>query len=102
MSQDNLGNETMELFERSLTNDAKCFGPDAINTAISNFNLGTFYHQLADIQQNAQKKEEYLRLSISTFKEAARIYTKIFGPDNPQTIEASSQLSFISRELSEA
>jgi tetratricopeptide (TPR) repeat protein len=102
MSQDNLGSETMELLERSLANNTKHFGPDGINTAISNSNLGKFYHQLADTQQNAQKKIEYLRMSKSTFKEAVRIYTKTFGSDNPQTIEASSQLSIISRELSEA
>jgi tetratricopeptide (TPR) repeat protein len=101
MSQDNLGNETLELFERSLANSTKHYGPDAINTAISNFNLGSFYHQLADKQQNSQKKIEYLRLSKSIFKEALRIYTKLFGPDNPQTIKASSQLSIISRELTE-
>jgi hypothetical protein len=101
-SQDNLGNETIELFERSLANDTKHFGPDGRNTAVSNFNLSAFYHQLADTQQNSQKKIEYLRLSKSIFKEALRIYTKIFGSDNPQTIEASSQLSIISRELSEA
>jgi hypothetical protein len=57
MSQDNLGNETMELLGRSLANDTKCFGPDAINTAISNLNLGAFYRQLADTQQNSQKKK---------------------------------------------
>jgi tetratricopeptide (TPR) repeat protein len=98
VSQDNIGNETIELFERSLITDTMCFGLDGINTAISNYNLGAFYHQLADTQQNV----EYLRRSKSTFKEAVRIYSKIFGPDNPQTIEASSKLSIISRELSEA
>jgi hypothetical protein len=102
MSQDNLGNETMELFERSLTNNTKHFGPDGINTATSNFNLGVFYNQLAEKQQNAQKRKEYLCLSKSLFKEGARIYTKIFGPDNPKTIEALSQLSIILRELSNA
>jgi hypothetical protein len=30
------------------------------------------------------------------------IYTVAFGPDNPRTIEASSHISIISRELSEA
>jgi hypothetical protein len=101
-AQDNLGNETMDLFERSLANNTKNYGLDGINTAISNSNLGAFYHQLEDTQQNAQKRKEYLRMSKSTFKEALRIYTRICGPDNPQTTEASSQLSIISRKLSEA
>jgi hypothetical protein len=101
-SQDNMGNETMELFECSLANDTKHYGPDGRNTAISNFNLGSFYHQLADKQQTSQKKIEYLRRSKSIFKEAVRIYTKIFGADNRQTIEASCKISIISRELSRA
>jgi tetratricopeptide (TPR) repeat protein len=102
MSQGNLGDETMELFERALANNTKNDGPDGTNTAISNMNLGAFYHQLADKQQISRRKVEYLHLSKSRFEEAVRVYTKIFGPDNPQTIEASSYLSFISRKLSEA
>jgi tetratricopeptide (TPR) repeat protein len=102
MSHDNLGDETMELLERSLAVSTKNYGPDAINTAISNSNLGAFYHRLADEQQNSQRKIEYLFRSNSIFKEVLRIYSKTFGPDNPQTIEASSQISIISHKLSEA
>jgi tetratricopeptide (TPR) repeat protein len=102
ISQDNMVDETMELFERSHTIITKNNGPDGINTAISNFNLGNFYHQLADEQQETQRRVEYLCLSKSKFEEAVRIYTKIFGLDDPQTTRASSQLSIISLKLSEA
>jgi tetratricopeptide (TPR) repeat protein len=102
MSQGNIGNETMELFERALANDTKCFGPNGTNSAIHNLLLGTYYHQLANKQQEIQRNIEYLRLSKSKFEEAVRIYAKVFGLDNPQTIEASSQLFIISHELSEA
>jgi hypothetical protein len=102
MSQGNLGDETMELFERSLANDTKHYGPDGRNTAISNVNLSNFYHKLADEQQIARRKVEYLSLSKSKFEEVVRIYTKIFGPDNPKTINASLALSIISLKLSEA
>jgi tetratricopeptide (TPR) repeat protein len=102
MSQGNLGDETMELFERSLANHSKNYGSDESNIAISNFNLGNFYHQLADTQKISRRKVEYLCLSKSKFEEAVRIYTKIFGTDNPQTIEASSLLSIISLKLSMA
>jgi tetratricopeptide (TPR) repeat protein len=102
MSQGNLGDETMELFERSLVNDTKNNGPDGTNTAISNVNLGAFYDQLANRQQNDERKMACLHLSKSKFEEAVRIYTKIFGPDNPQSIEASSRLSIILRRISEA
>jgi hypothetical protein len=90
MSQDNLGDETMELFERSLASYVKNEGPDGTNTAISNFNLGDFYNHLAEKQHNAERKTLYLHLSKSKFEEAVRIHTKVFGPNNPQTILASS------------
>jgi hypothetical protein len=102
VSQGNLGDETMELFELAVANYTKHYGPDGTNTAISNMNLGKFYHKLADKQQISRRKVEYLCLSKSKLEEGVRIYTKIFGPDNPQTIDASSYLSFISRKLSEA
>jgi tetratricopeptide (TPR) repeat protein len=102
VSQDNLGDETMELFERALANDTKNSGPDGTNTAAANVNLGLFYFQLADTQQEIQRNIEYLRLSKSKYEEAVRIYTKIVGLENPQTIKASSMLSIISRKLSEA
>jgi tetratricopeptide (TPR) repeat protein len=102
MSQGNLGDETMELLERSLANNTKNYGSDGTNTAISNFNLGNFYHHLADRQQIVPTKVEYLCLSKSKSEEAVRLYTKLFGPDNPKTIKASSKLSIILRKLSEA
>jgi AcrR family transcriptional regulator len=99
MSQDNLGDETMELFERSLANDTKHYGPDGTTTAASNLNLGTFYHHLANKQQIVRREIEYSYLSKSKYEEAVRIYTKIFGPDNPQTINASSGLFNIIHKL---
>jgi tetratricopeptide (TPR) repeat protein len=102
VSQGNPGDETMELLEFSLANDTNNYGPDGSNTATSNFNLGLFYNHLADRQQNDERKIVYFHLLKSKFEEAVQIYTKIFGPNNPQTIDASSQLSIISRKLSEA
>jgi tetratricopeptide (TPR) repeat protein len=102
MHQDNLGDETMELFERSLANDTKNYGPDGTNTAVSNLHLGAFYNQLANRQQTDERKMAYLHLSKSKFEEAVRIYTKVFGSNNPQSIHASSQLSIILHKLSEA
>jgi tetratricopeptide (TPR) repeat protein len=99
MSQGDLGDETMELFESSLANDTKNYGPDGTNVAVSNYNLGNFYHCLAYEQQIVRREIEYLCLSKSKFKEALRIYTNIFGPDHPQTIEASSNLSIVLQKL---
>jgi tetratricopeptide (TPR) repeat protein len=101
MSQDNLGNETMELFERSLANDTKYYGPNGTDAAISNFNLGAFYHHLANKQQIVRREIEHLCLSKSKFEEAVRIYTKILGTHNQKTIKASSELSIIIYKLYE-
>jgi hypothetical protein len=100
-SQGNLGNKTLELFKWSLAMDIENSGPDGMNTAGSNINLGRFYHQLAESQQTTEARLENLYLSQSNFKEAVRIHTKILGPDNPKTVDASSILSSISSLLSE-
>jgi hypothetical protein len=102
VSQKNFGNETTELFERSLVIDTKNYGPDGSETATANFNMGTFYYQLAEEQQDHQRKIEYLRLSETKHKESFRINSKIFGLDNPQTIESASTISMISNMLSKA
>jgi tetratricopeptide (TPR) repeat protein len=99
--QGNTGNETMELFERSLANDTKNYGPNGSNTAISNHNLGTFYNRLAGQHKNTPRFIEFLRLSKSKYMESVRIYTKIFGPAHPETRQASSILSKVSLTLSE-
>jgi hypothetical protein len=101
-SQGNLGSETKELNERSLVSNIRNFGPEGINTAVTNFNLGTFYHLRADRNQIADMRKENLLLSKSKHNEALRIYTKLFGPDNPRTIKASSVFSLVSRKLSES
>jgi tetratricopeptide (TPR) repeat protein len=99
-SQGNLGSETKELYERSLVSDIKNFGLEGINTAAVNFNLGTFYHCRADGSQTAEIRKENLLLSKSKHNEALRIYSKVFGPDDPRTINVSSKFSLISRKLS--
>jgi tetratricopeptide (TPR) repeat protein len=101
-SQGNLGNETKELFERSLAINIKSDGPDGLNTAVSYNCFGDFYHQLAESQQIPEAKKEYLHLSQSKYKEALRLCAKAYGPNNLRTVQTSSILSSISRKLSEA
>jgi hypothetical protein len=90
------------LHERSLVINIKNYGSEGVNTAALNFNMGVFYHLRAEESHTAETKKIHLQLSESKYKESLRIFTKVLGPDNPRTIEASSQLSFISRKLSEA
>jgi tetratricopeptide (TPR) repeat protein len=101
-AQGNLGSETQELHERALAINIRNFGSEGVNTAGLNFNFGNFYYLRAEESQTAETKKIHLQLSESKFKESLRINTVVFGPDHRDTIEASSQLSIISRKLSEA
>jgi hypothetical protein len=102
MTQGKLGSETKELLEQSLAISIRNYGPDGINTAIDYLNFGLFYRELAEEQQTTATREEHLRVSEVKIKEALRIYTKIFGPDDPRTLELSSELSTARLLLSEA
>jgi hypothetical protein len=102
IKQGNLENEVKELCERSLAIHVKQEGPDGVSTSIGNSNLGIFHRQLAGTDLSTDERKEHLRLSVSHFTEALRINTKIFGPDHHDTIDVASDLSIISRTLSEA
>jgi tetratricopeptide (TPR) repeat protein len=102
LAEDKLGIETKELHERCLAINIKNFGSEVFNTAASNINLGNFYHLQAEASLSTGIRKELLSLSFSKLKEALRIFTKIFGPDHPNTVRTSSQLSIVSHKLSEA
>jgi hypothetical protein len=100
-AQGNLGSETKELHERSLAIDIRNCGSEGVNTAVSNYNMGDFYHLRAQVSETAQTKKDNLQLSESKYKESLRINAVVFGPDHRDTVRDSSQLSIISRKLSE-
>jgi tetratricopeptide (TPR) repeat protein len=100
-AQGKLGTETKKLYERFLAISIKNFGSERINTAATNGNLGIFYHLQAEASLSAGIRKEHLSLSISKFNEALRIYTKLFGLDHPNTVQASSRLSIVTHKLSE-
>jgi hypothetical protein len=80
----------------------KHLGPDGINTGSAYANIGNYYSLLADSKQiSLNSKKEFLQLSITKFKEAVRIFRKIFGPDHPRVLDASSDLSSLVRKLTE-
>jgi tetratricopeptide (TPR) repeat protein len=101
-AQGNLSCDTQELYEHALAIDIRNFGSEGVNTAISNYNMGIFYHLRAQVSQTAETKKDNSQLSEFKYKESLRIYTVVYGPDHSRTIKVSSQLSIISRELSEA
>eukprot|EP00596_Hydrurales_sp_CCMP1899_P010432 CAMPEP_0119038508 /NCGR_PEP_ID=MMETSP1177-20130426/7476_1 /TAXON_ID=2985 /ORGANISM="Ochromonas sp, Strain CCMP1899" /LENGTH=322 /DNA_ID=CAMNT_0007001193 /DNA_START=614 /DNA_END=1582 /DNA_ORIENTATION=+ len=101
VSQDKLGSETKELFEQSLAISILNYGPDGLNAAIDHVTFGIYYRKLAEKQQTVSTRKEYLSLSEVKMKEALRIYMKIFGPDDPRTLELLSKLSTTRRLLTE-
>jgi tetratricopeptide (TPR) repeat protein len=101
-AQGKLGIETKELHECCLAINIENFGSEGLNTAASNNNLGHFYYQQAEASLSADIRKEHLSLSISKFNEALRIYAKLFGPDHPDTVQASSLLSIVVHKLLEA
>jgi tetratricopeptide (TPR) repeat protein len=99
-AQKNLGDETRELFEHSLAIDIRNGGPDGINTAVGNLNIGNFCRQLAGIQSTIDSKRTQLLLVKSHYEEALRIDLKVYGPNHPDTVDVTSQLTSVLRELS--
>jgi hypothetical protein len=100
-AQFKFGDETRGLYEHSLALSIENNGPDGLNAAISNHNIGGFYFKLAKIQPTLDAKRTQLLLAKSYYEEAQRIYSKIYGPTHPSTADASSELTIVLRELSQ-
>jgi hypothetical protein len=100
MNQGKLGDETKELFERSLAIYVVNEGLDGPNTAVAKLVISQFYYQHAMTQSTISIKRTQLVLAKSYAEEAVRIVTKIHNPTNPSSVSAASLLSDILRELS--
>jgi tetratricopeptide (TPR) repeat protein len=98
--QGQLGDETRGLYERCLAIFIRNEGPDGLNTATGNYNLGVFCCQLAGSQTTADLEQKQLLLSKSYFEESYRINLKIYGPTHIDTVDAASQLATVLSELS--
>jgi tetratricopeptide (TPR) repeat protein len=75
--QNNLGDETKGLFERTLNIFVIGEGPDSINAAVGNLSVAQFYHELAKVETSVGLKRTQLLLSQSYFEEAFRIQSKV-------------------------
>jgi hypothetical protein len=98
--QKKIGDETKELFERSLAIFIRIEGPGGINTAFANIAISQFHHKFGQIQSTISTKRTQLQLAKSYSKEAIRIESKVYNPIHPNSIEAASLLSNVLRELS--
>jgi hypothetical protein len=96
-----LGDEEKELLQTCLFISVKYEGTDSINAAIGNRNLGHFHQSVVATRKlDVDTGKEHLKLSLSFYEEALRIYCKVFGPDHQDTISAESDLSAMFRILS--
>jgi hypothetical protein len=95
-----LGDEMRGLYERHLVISIRYGGSDGSNTAARNFDLGSFYRQLAGVQTTVDLKQKQLLLGKACFEESYRISLKIYGLTHTETVDAASQLADISSELS--
>jgi hypothetical protein len=98
--QGKLGGETNELFERSLAICGRNEGPDGVNTAEVNREIGQFHYKIAMASSVVHTKRTQLLLAKSYSDEAVRIEIKIYSPNHPYRVAVSSLLSDILRELS--
>jgi len=99
--QGKLGDETKELYERSLAICVRNEGPDGVNTAGSNVDIGELHYQLAMKSSTAHTKRTQLLLAKSYLEKAEQILTKAHGPNHPNRVEVSSLLSAVLHELLE-
>jgi hypothetical protein len=98
--QGQLGDETRGLYERCLANSIRNEGPEGLNTAVGNTNLGLYYDQLAGVQTTVALKQRQLLLAKAYFEESYRIGLKIYGSTHTETVAAASELADVSIELS--
>jgi tetratricopeptide (TPR) repeat protein len=98
--QGRYGDETKDLFDRSLANFERNKGPDGVNTAAVNNDIGQFHYQLAMMQSVISTKRTQLLLAKSYSEEATRIETKIHSPTHPNRVAAAVHLSIVLNELS--
>jgi hypothetical protein len=100
LSQMNIGDETRELFERSLAILVRYEGSDGgINTATASCNIALYYYELAEMQPTLDSKRTNLLQAKSGIEKALRIHVKIFGATNPKTVSTAERLAEINSKI---
>ena len=75
----------LAVLQRALDIHILNLGPDANNVGTANERLGIFHYKRGD---NVQTKR--------FIKVALRIFTKVFGPEHPETVKAKEILFCVS------
>lgn len=101
LAQNNIGDETRELFERALDIFIRCpcEGKYGLNILDANIGIGTLYYQLASIEITIELKLPKLQLARSYLEEALRARLKRDGPTHANTIKVKAILASVLNEL---
>ena len=88
----NLGEETKQLFKRTLSIYLKCEGCDGVLVMGANGILGSFHFQRSEKNTSAVGKEVDLRSALHYYEEALRISSAVNGRDHPTTEEFKEKI----------
>jgi hypothetical protein len=97
-AQGKLGDETKELYERSLALHVRNQGPDGLNTSMGNGNLGNYHYQLFTKKVTLKDMRKQLLLARGYYTEVVRICTKIFGGTHPKSMMFVQRLEGLSHD----
>jgi hypothetical protein len=86
-AQNKLGDETRDLFKRSLTIAIRNEGPDTDNDMTGKVFVGKFHHQLAYTKPTLELRRKELFEAKLYFQDIRRISSKIFGPTHLKTLD---------------
>eukprot|EP00596_Hydrurales_sp_CCMP1899_P004127 CAMPEP_0119047778 /NCGR_PEP_ID=MMETSP1177-20130426/54908_1 /TAXON_ID=2985 /ORGANISM="Ochromonas sp, Strain CCMP1899" /LENGTH=245 /DNA_ID=CAMNT_0007022753 /DNA_START=731 /DNA_END=1468 /DNA_ORIENTATION=+ len=99
-SQYDYGDETKKLFEHSLQILIANEGPNGMNVANGNVNIGRFHLQAVGMRALPDRQKKELLQAKKYFTEAVRIKSKIFGRNHPSVDNAASMLAVVLGQLS--
>jgi tetratricopeptide (TPR) repeat protein len=92
-NQKKMGDETGNLFKRAIAIFVHNEGPDGVRTAVGNSEYAHFYHLLARERCTGGTRRAHLLKAIFFGEEAIRIFSKIFGPTEANTLGLKSNLA---------
>jgi tetratricopeptide (TPR) repeat protein len=96
-AQDNFGDETKGLYERSLAISIK--NGELDGAAIDNKNIALFHHELAEKSSTGDVKLTQLHLAKSHYEEAVGILAKMHGLNHPNTVQSKSLLAKVLNKI---
>lgn len=88
----NLGEETKQLFKRSLSIYVNCEGSDGLLVLEANSNLGAFHVHRSEKSTDTVGKQVELRCALHYFEEVLRISSAVHGRNHPVSEDYSTRI----------